>query len=227
MLGIRQVSRTESIIVGSVLGLACPLLTFVLFWWTTAVLHMCLPQVPVQVVVAAALTGLGLGIVLDIVYLKRWIKVFYSANIWILVAVYVGLCAVAVAFCMGLPAGTLLLGTGTGAYIGRRQYHSQADIASGTATLRKTAFFAASVTTTAALPIGLLALDDRGVLDFLETLLGFGQADLRGFVGVILVVGVLCLLLFAVQYWCSRIAGQLAFRSGGNAALPDAPSDGD
>jgi hypothetical protein len=219
------VSRTESIIVGSVLGLACPLLTFVLFWWTTAVIHMRLPQVPVQVVVVAALTGLGLGIVLDIVCLKRWIKVFYTANVWILAAVYVGLCAVAVAFCMGFPAGTFLLGTGTGVYIGRRQYHSQADSASGTATLRKTAIFAALVTTTAALPIGLFALEDRGVLNFLETLLGFGQADLRGFVGVTL-VGVLCLLLFTVQYWCSRIAGQLAFRVGRNAAQPDAPPGG-
>jgi hypothetical protein len=221
-LSTRQVSRTESIIVGLVIGLACPLLTFVFFWWMTAVIHMRLPRVPVQVVATAALTGLGFGVVLDMVYLKRWIKVFYTTNVLILAAVYLSLCVVAVAFCMGLPAGTFLLGTGTGVYIGRRQYHSQADIASCTATLRKTSIFAAMVTTTAAFPIGLLALDDQGVLGFLETLLGFGQADLGGLVGVT-VVGVLCLVLFVVQYWCSRIAGQLAFSVGRNAAQPDPP----
>jgi hypothetical protein len=219
------VNRTESIVVGLVLGLACPLLTFVLFWWTMAAIHMRLPQVSVLAVITAAFTGLGIGIALDIAYLKRWIKVFYTANVRILAAIYLGLCAVAVAFFMGVPAGTFLLGIGTAVYVGRRQRHSQADSASATPILRKTAVFAALVTTAAALPIGLLALGDQGVLEFLETFLGFGQAGLRGFVGVTL-VGVLCLVLFAAQYWCSHMAGQLAFAIGRNDAQPDAAPDG-
>ena len=210
-------NRTESIVVGLLLGLACPLLTFVLCWWTTAVIHMCFPRVPVQAVITAAITGLGIGIVLDIVYLQRWINVFYTANVWILVTVYLGLCTVGVAFFMGLPVGTFLLGIGANVYVGRRLHHSQTDSAAATSTLRKAAIFAAWVTTMGALPIGLLALADQGVLEFLETLLGLRQTDLQGFLGVTL-VAVLCLVLFAAQYGCSRLSGQWALSLGRNDA---------
>jgi lysylphosphatidylglycerol synthetase-like protein (DUF2156 family) len=216
-----NMSKPESFVVGLVLAVACPLLTFVAFWWTTAAIHMQLPWTPLEAVKASALTGLALGLVLDIVYLKRWIKTFYTANIWILAAIYLGLCAVAVAFFMGLPVGTFLLGVGSGAYVGRRHRHARTDRLSAARSLRITAVFAALVTTAAALPIGLLALNDRSVVESLDTLLGFGQADLRGFAGLTL-VGVLCVALFAAQYCGTRIAGQLFFALGKTDPLGDA-----
>jgi hypothetical protein len=61
----------------------------------------------------------------------------------------------------------------------------------------------------AALPIGILALNERDILKMLETLSGLSQASLRGFAGFAL-VGLLCVLLFLMQYWLSRKAGLLA-----------------
>ncbi|MBN2477206.1 MAG: hypothetical protein JXB62_21540 [Pirellulales bacterium] len=220
-------NRPESIVVGFVLGVACPLLTFVVFWWTTAAIHLHLGWLPLEAVIASALGGLALGVVLDVVYLKRWIDVFYTANVWLLGAIYLGLCVAAVACFMGLPVGTFLLGIGSGLYMGRRQRHVRPDDSSATTpSLRATAVFAALVTTAAALPIGLLALADRSVRESLARLPGLGRADLGGFAGLTL-VGILCLILFVAQYWCCRVAGQWSLAIGGTDGRPgDKPGCG-
>jgi hypothetical protein len=197
--------------IGLVLGAACPLLSFVLFWWTTAAFSLFMADIPVRVIIMAALTGLVVGIVLDIVFIRRWVKGFYTANVSLLIVVYLGLCVVAIAFFMGLPVGTFALGIAVSAYAGRRQRHMQTHGTSVTTALHKAAFLAAFVTTATAFPIGILALDEQSVLKFLEAIFGFDQAIFRGPVGLAMVV-FLCLVLFLGQYWCSRQAGQLTFR---------------
>ena len=203
--------------IGLFLGVACPLLAFVLFWWTTAAFHFYLVDISVSVIIMAALTGLVIGIVLDILFIKRWVKRFYTANVSLLIVVYLGLCMVSVAFFMGLPVGTFALGIAVGAYAGRRQRHMQTHGTSVTTALRKAAFLAAFVTTATAFPIGILVLYDQSVLKLLDTIFGFDQASLRGPVGLAMVI-FLCLVLFLVQYWCSRQAGKLTFRIGSGHA---------
>lgn len=217
-------NRWESVVVGLVLGVTCPALTFIGFWWTSATVHMQLPQVPVGAVIASAFAGLGLGVALDVVYLRRWIRSFYTANVWILAAVYLGLSVGAVALFMGVPVGTFLLGIGSGVYVGRRRRHSRGSVSPASPSLRTTALFAATVTTAAALPMGFLALADQSVLESLATLLGVSQSSLRGLAGVAL-IGILCLVLFASQYCCSRIAGQLSFAIGGKGGRPGISAD--
>ena len=217
--------KAESIIVGLFLSITCPLLTFVLFWWTTALIHLHVPGVPLNAVIGTAFTGLAVGLLLDVAFLRRWVRQFYTARIWLVVAVYLGLSIVAVAFFMGLPLGTFLLGVAFGVYAGRRHRHVQNDSSSVARVLCRAAFLAASITTAAALPIGILVLDEGSVLTVLEAISGFDQASLRGAVGFAL-VGFLCLILFLLQYYCSKLAGLLAFRIGPNYAQPHAPVDG-
>jgi hypothetical protein len=151
---------------------------------------------------------------LDVAFLRHWIRNFYNTNLWLMAAVYLSLCIVAVAFCMGVPVGTFLLGLAAGVYIGRREHHQQVDGARAMVVSRRVAVFAAFVTTAAALPIGLLALQsEREILDRLENILGLGQNSLRGGGGFML-IGFLCILLLVMQYCGSRMAGDLAFRIG-------------
>ncbi|MHC4406209.1 MAG: hypothetical protein ACYTG0_41775, partial [Planctomycetota bacterium] len=107
-------SRLEAIIVGLFVGTAFPLLTFVVFWWPAALLHMCVPDFPLGMVIASALTGLSLGLLLDVLFLRRWVRSFYMANMWLMVVLYLGLSIISVAFFMGLPVGTLALGMTAG-----------------------------------------------------------------------------------------------------------------
>jgi len=211
------VSKIETIIVGLFVGIACPLLTFVVFWWSAALLHTRVPDFPLSIVKASALTGLSLGLLLNVLFLRRWVRRFYMANTWLMFILYLGLSIVAVAFFMGLPVGTFTLGITAGVYMGRKESYVHGDQISVVSTLRKTAFMAAFVTTMGALPIGILALNEQDVLKMLENSSGLDRASLRGISGFTL-IGLLCVLLFLMQFWFSKKAGLLAFHMGnGNA----------
>jgi hypothetical protein len=218
-------SKAESLVVGIVVGTICPLLTFVAFWWTAAAVCTGLAGVSINVVIGAALTGLVLGVCLDLVFLRRWARAFYTANLWLMAIVYVGLSVVAVAFLMGLPVGTFALGIGAGAYAGRRQRHLAPDGSSLVRASRKAALFAAFVTAGGALPIGLLALDERNVSGFLGALPGLEHAGPHK-AGSLILVGFLAVLLFIAQYWCSKKAGQIMFRVGRGRVRQVAPANG-
>ena len=207
-------NKFETTSIGLFVGIACPFLGFVAFWWTSALLHLQGFPVPEGMIKAAGLTGLGLGCLLDVVFLRRWVGKFYTANPWLIVMIYLGLCVVAVGSFMGVPVGTFSLGIAAGVYIGRREHHRQADGVLAATTFHKVAIFTASVTTLAALPIGILALQsEQEILRWLENTFDLNRNSLQGDGGFIL-IGVLCVLLFVMQYWSTRMAGRLAFRIG-------------
>ena len=115
-------NRVESVLVGLVLAIICLLLPFVLCWWTAAALivHDAV-SLPDRAVVIAASAGLGFGILLSIFCLKNWVKKFYTANVYVMVLVYLSLSVMAVACFMGLPIANIALGVLAGLYVGRRQ----------------------------------------------------------------------------------------------------------
>jgi uncharacterized membrane protein len=162
---------------------------------------------------AAALTGFGLGCSLDVIFLRRWVENFYTANLRWMIVVYLGCFVVAFASFMGVPVGTFLLGIGAGIYVGRRESHHQVDRNQLAVTLRRAAVLTSSITTVAALPIGILGLKEQAVSALFEAWFGLDHTRLYGTAGFIL-VGLFCLLLFGAQYWCSRKAGTLAFGIG-------------
>jgi len=207
------VTKTESIAVGLTVGILCPLLLFVLCWWATAALATYLP-IPESWIAVAALTSLAAGIGLDVLYLKKWIHHFYSADVKLLVLVYLFCSAIAAAFCMGLPLGNVVLGTLAGVYVGRRAYHATQSRESFSKTARRVGLFAALVTGAWALLIGLLALDEEMVIDVLQAVVGLARVIIAGPVGMGLVI-LLCVVLMVVQYWCARAGAWVMFRLGG------------
>ena len=206
-------SQRESIMVGLLVGIACPLLTFVGFWWPAAWLHRHVSGFPLQMVMALALTGLSVGLLLDLFFLRNWVQRFYQAPLWLMSMGYLGLCIVAVAFFMGFPVGTLILGLIAGVYMGRRERCAHREGPQFMPTLRRTALMAAAVTTMAALPIGVLALQEQNLLAMLRSWSGLEAVSLQGGVGFTL-IGILCVLLFLVQYGVSKKAGLLAYKMG-------------
>jgi hypothetical protein len=203
-------SKIETIIVGLLIGIACPLVSFVIFWWSSALIHRYVPSIPLNIVITSAITGLGLGLLLDMLLLKRWVQRFYISNIWLMIVLYIGRGIIAVAFFMGLPFGTIALGTFAGIYMGRRAKFIHADGITTVLSLQKTALITASFTAMASFPIGILALNEKDVLEMLENFSGIKQANLEGIAGLILIT-ILCGLLFLIQYWFTRKAGLIAY----------------
>lgn len=206
-------SRAESTMVGLFIGIMCPASLFVLWWWVAAALTIYgVFSIPESGVPAAAFTGLGIGILLDIFCLKNWITRFYSLDVKLTALTYLFWSAIAVAFFMGLPFGNIALGTLAGLYVGRKQYHAGASGDLFARSANNVGIFTALVTGAEALPIGVLALGEQSVVAGLRAI-GFDQSATTGLRGVGL-VGVGCLVLMVVQFWCTRTAAALAFRLG-------------
>jgi len=203
------VSRTESIATAIFLGILCPLSAFVLCWWAPATLNFYLP-VPESWIAASALTGLAVGIGLDVIFLKRWIPLFYKVDIKLLVLIYLFCSAMAAAFFMGLPLGNLILGVLAGAYLGRRAYHISQSRISLPKTTTRFILFTTLVTGAWALWIGLLALNDESVITLVQVVPGLAGVPVSGLAGIGLVI-LLTFVLMAVQYMCARAAARFMF----------------
>ena len=207
-------SKTESVTVGFAVGILCPLLLFVSCWWITAALtayHVL--RIPESGIAVAAFTGLVLGVTLDVLFLRRWISRFYSADVRVMVLLYLCCSVIAVAFFMGLPVGNVVLGTLAGAYIGRREYHVARSGESVSKTVMKASLFTAILTGAEALPIGLLALNEDWVVEWLQRVTGKDSWAVSDLLGIGLIV-MLCVVLMTVQFWCTKTMAWIAFGCG-------------
>jgi len=211
------ISRAESTIVGLFIGVMCPASLFVLWWWVAAALTIYhVFSIPESGIATAAFTGLGLGIVLDLLCLKNWITRLYSLEVKLTVLAYLFWSAMAVAFFMGLPFGNIALGTLAGLYVGRKQHHAGASGDLFARSARNVSIFTAMVTGAEALPIGILALGEPSIVAALRAI-GLDQFVTTGLLGVGL-VGAGCIVLVVVQFWCTRTAATIAFRLGNDVA---------
>jgi len=211
------VNKTESIIVGSLVGLACPLSFLVLGWWITAALSMYdVILIGESGIAAAALTGFCMGILLDVFFLRMWIVNLYSISLKLMVPLYLFWSMAALALFMGLPFGNLVLGTLAGAYVGRKEYHAPASEEVFRKAARSVSILAGLVTSGEALPIGALGLKETMVVYNIRTVTGLEESVIAGPIGIGFLV-IACMILFAVQFWCTRIAARFAFGIGGMA----------
>jgi hypothetical protein len=162
----------------------------------------------------AALVVLGgsvlLGLLLVGLFLRRWVRSFYAISTRAAVALFVGLCALGVAFFGGLPVAPLPLGLLAGIYTGRRARYLRPDVPSAQSMIHRSSLLAATVTTASVLSVGLEALANPSILERALVVVGLDQRVLTGLPGLALVM-LVCLLLFGLQYSGTRAAGHAAF----------------
>ena len=205
-------NRLEQTIVGIFISLACPASFLIAAWWTSAGLSI-FHVVPIsdQGIATIALAGLGLGILLDVLCLKRWMARFYDVDWRLAVPIYLYWVMIATASFMGLPLGTVTLGILAGLYLGRRHRHAAMPEEVFARLVRTGSLQVAAMTGVASLGVGVLALGDAYIVADIQRVLGTSPSTTRFALGPALVV-VLSLILVAVQYWCTRTAATLAFR---------------
>ena len=207
-------SRGEEVAISVFIAIACPASLFVLLWWSTSALSMShLLKIQEDIVIYASLLGLGIGILLNIFYLKDIRVRFYDIGYKFLIPLYFFWSAIALAFFMGMPFGNLLLGTLAGAYCGRRLYYQgpiERDVAKSA---RPISVFTALVTGIESLFIGFFGLQEQIVGELIQSLLGLDPAELLGPMGIGLVVGIV-LIVMLVQYICTRTAFGTALKIG-------------
>ncbi len=204
-------SKIESYIIGLGLGALIPIFGFVFFWWLSAALNnFKILSVPESSIKIFALTGFAIGIVIDILFLKRLVPEFYKLNIAWLIFIYLFCSAMAVAFFMGFPIGNLLLGMVAGGYMGRKYYHIKQSIENFSSASKSVSLFTAFITAFEALPIGLLTLREEYLMAAINQILGIQIFSVIKFIDILLIV-LLCIFLFIAQYFCTRLASKIAF----------------
>ncbi len=175
-------------------------------------LHIYFEEISLIVVKISAISGLIIGTLLDVFFLRKWVENFYLVDLRITFVYYLFLCAISIAFLMGLPIGTLVLGTGASIYMGRRLSFSYGRRDIPIKSLRNNALVTALVTFSTALPIGIVVKNDFERTNQMDSLFILFYSLLDGMTGY-LTIGILCILLFGIQYWFSSKAGIISFKA--------------
>lgn len=208
-----ELDKKEYYIIGAFLALLIPLIVFVIFWWSIASFDIFnILAIPENIIAVVAVTGLAIGIVLDIIYLKKWTTKFYEMNKVFSILLYLFCSFMAVAFFMGFPIGNLLLGFLAGVYVGRKwNYLNNSDRASFSSASKKVGIFSASVTSIEAFPIGVLALQEESIIDSINRVFGLVLFN-KNIIQDIVFILTLCIIIFWIQYSITMLGTKISFR---------------
>lgn len=207
-----ELDKREYYIIGTSLALLTPFVVFVLFWWSIAALEIFnILAISENIIAMVAVTGLAIGIVLDIIYLKKWTPKFYEMNRVLSILLYFFCSFMAVAFFMGFPIGNLFLGFLAGVYVGRKWHYLNGDQTTFSSVSKNVSIFSAFVTSIEALLIGLLALHDESVIYSINQTLGYVLFNANKLVDVALIL-ILCGILFWIQFFVTRLGAKISIR---------------
>lgn len=176
-----------------------PILFFMIGWWAS------LPLVPENQIFIFALTGLALGVIIDVIFLKRVLVFGYGLKMIIMAAIYLFYSAGIFGFFMGVPIFNVLPGIFAAIYIARRASLGKWDNARFRRNLDHTARFAVAVLLLICIESAYLALSDTHTANNISGMLGLNFEMTAGTLWGIVIIGGLLLLGF--QYWVVRFVG--------------------
>jgi hypothetical protein len=198
-----QMFGLERLAVSVLLGAIPPAFLFLLFWWGS------IPLISVAFVRIAALTGLALGIVIDIFVLRKWVAGFYRLG-----AVQLALIHLFYSFCifgsfMGVPVVNALTGAATGAYVGRRLANERSSNGVHMLSVNRSRVFSGLVMLLVCATSAAIALGDSStpanLSGIARSLFGASLAITWNHVVILIVVGALA-LIFMQDLLLRRVA---------------------
>jgi hypothetical protein len=161
-----------------------------------------------------ALTALGVGIVINIFFLKKWIKGAYQMSNKPVVALYAFYSMIAFSLGMGIPVFNYVLGMAAGVYIVRKMCYLRADETECKRNIKRTAMFTAVVMLMVCCLMVLVGLAGKvSGKDFemlFKSLFGLELTiNTAGFVGIIFFGACAMILL---QYWLTKLSAKITFK---------------
>lgn len=195
--------KIESVILGILLGVGppgfCLLATLVIasIFFGTKVLG------------PWALWSLVPGVIIDIVFLKKWVRGAYKINNKALAAIYLFYSVVALGMGMGVPLFNFALGIAAGVYSARRIHFAGVDEQRRKKYFKKTAVFCAVIMALMCCLITLWAIAGQMIGYRFETPWLSFTFTVPIFTAVVLTGGV---VLVSLKYWLTNKTAKLAFR---------------
>ena len=150
----RLLDGVERLFLQVMIGLVPPIFFLLAGWWGS------LPLVAEESIKYFALGGLLLGLFMDILFMRRWIRKAYTLPVGWFVAVYLFYAVGMFGFFMGVPIFNLLLGIMGGYFVGICLRHARKQKDEVEQAARRTGFFAAGVMALACLASWVIAYRD-------------------------------------------------------------------
>lgn len=194
----------EKILLSVVLGGVSPIGFLLCGWWGTYLLG------PEDLIPFFALVGLGLGLLVDLLFLRRWIESAYRFHPIVLVAIYLFYSVGMFGFFMGVPVFNTIWGPLAGFYTGRRLKLQNSN--PGKTTIHRVSLFTAFVLAVACLASLLLAASEttlaaniNGMLvDMLGLKISFNNQT------ILLLSLIAGTVLVILEYYLTRAAARFA-----------------
>ena len=149
------------------------------------------------------------AVVIDILFLKKWVRNAYQINSKILAGIYLFYSVVALGMGMGLPILNFVLGIMAGVYIARRMHFHRADEERRKQALKKTAVFCAVVMVFMCCLMTLLGIVGKVPGSKFETPLLSFTFTVPIFIAVVLTGGAILVLL---QYCLTLTAAKITIK---------------
>jgi hypothetical protein len=162
-----------------------------------------------EVLEAWALWSLVPGVVIDVVFLKKWVRGAYQMNSKILAGIYIFYAVIALAMGMGVPIFNFALCIAAGVYIARKMHFAGADEETRRRAFKRMAGFCAGVMVFICCLITLWAIVGRMIGYEFETPWLTITFTVPIFFAVVLSGGAALVLL---QYWLTIAAAKVTFR---------------
>lgn len=175
--------RYERFFLGIILGAVFPLIGFLAGWWSTSQLWSN------AWVLAAALGGLGCGIVVDVIFLKRWVAGAFEMDLKLWMAIFFFYAICVFGFFMGVPVFNVVLAIPAGLIIGRKLAHQKRSCEAEKRLSFYTNLFATGVMAFICVSSAFLALRDPTTAANLEGMLRLPFDLTQGMIIALIVVG--------------------------------------
>jgi hypothetical protein len=133
------INKLEKIIFTLLLGAISPIFFFLAGWWGA---YLLAPESQIPIFM---LVGLGMGFVIDLLFLGKWVNMAYQIHPILLIAIYLFYSVGIFGFFMGVPVFNSMMGPLAGFYIGRRLKQEKVDPQEIYRLIQRTGLFASFV----------------------------------------------------------------------------------
>lgn len=200
----RMFPKVETILLGAIFGGVFPILCFLIGWWGS------IPFVTGSAIKYYALGGLLVGIVIDILFLGRWLVNAYRLNLVWMGVIYLFYSVGLYGFLMGFPVFNFLMGLFAGYYMGLRTQEEQRTPAEAEQIFKRTGFFASSVLAIACVASIWLATTDATTAANISGMFALKQPLSQS--NVLLLSAVGGMVLVVLEYFITRAMARRAYR---------------
>ena len=196
--------KIELAIISVLFGAVPIFICFLAGWWIS------IPLVPESWIFLCALVGLLIGVLVDVLFLRRWVRNVYSMRPLVWMFVYLFYSIGMFGFFMGVPVFNVVLSLPAGAFVGAWLVHNGVDSTGMKKAARQSAAFTTSVLALVCVASATIALVSPSTGSDLQQMLNLPFQVTPAVVICIILGGGMSILF--LQWWLTFKCTERAYR---------------